>query len=100
MRPLQPRRRLDVKREWGEQMVSKRTMRTQINDGVAALTPAALDLHRRTTRRFAVWNRRAALLRAIDAAPGEEIQTFLEETIRNIERAFQNNEWMNAGDAA
>lgn len=66
--------------------------------GIDRMNAAELDELRFETRRRAAWNHRASLLRALQLDPGEEMRVFLQDSINNLERAFQNHAWETAGD--
>lgn len=76
-----------------------RQLMTQLPGDLSGLSPVLLDMYRADTRRFAVWNRRAALLRARDAGADAEVTAFIDETIHQLENAFQNTAWVRFGDA-
>lgn len=80
--------------------MNKKKLRTQLTSATEDLNPAELKDYQKTTRRFAAWNRRAALLRALEANPTEEENAFLNAKIRDLENAFQIAAWEIAGDDA
>lgn len=78
--------------------MDKRSVKTQfVPQDLSIFSADELRGFRNETRRSAAWNRRAALLRAGDNGADPN---FVDTEVELLEKAFQNESWMEAGDAA
>ncbi len=75
--------------------MDKRALITQFEPDFTGFPAKAIESYRSETRRASAWNRRATLLRAIDA--GGDSATITRK-IDALENAFANERWMEHGD--